>query len=197
MASPPIQPNSEKPIEFAAFAIDPGETAGWALAFNAELPHLLGIASNFARRKEVCREILQIVGELPLVVVAEYWTIGGPRANYKMFIGLGQSFGRWLDHIEEILGVPEKEIVRPTPQLWRNGLFGSELVRKHSGKGDDLKRLACAYVSPPGFTPITDHNAAEAGCMACWAHVSEEGIEAAERAVRRLNQADPEEDASD
>jgi hypothetical protein len=114
-----------------------------------------------------------------------------------MFMGLGKAYGQWIDHIEELLGVPESEFVRPTQQLWRNGLWGGEMVREHSG-GAGLKRLACAFMSPPGGTPVKDHNAAEAGCMAVWTFYSEEGLEAAERALRRRERAgdhlDPAED---
>lgn len=177
---------TEGVIDFVSFAIDPGETSGWGIALTSVLPFEFGIANTRESRREACERAKHVVStlHLPLVVIAESWTVGGPRVNHKMLIGLGASYGRWLDHVEEILGVPEQHILRPTPQAWRNELFGGKLVRQHKGDGG-LKRLACAYVSPPGAPAVKEHNAAEAGCIACWAHCSFEGLEAAERAARR------------
>lgn len=174
-------------IEFVSFAIDPGEISGWAIAKNSNEPTMLGTTETIQQRVFACRQAVQLANNLPIVVVVEEWTLGGPRANYKMFAGLGKNYGRWLDHIELIIGVQESDILRVTPQKWRNGLFGSA-IKRYCSKPDvtsKLKRLACAYVSPPEKPPISSHNAAEAGCIACWAHCSEEGLDAALQAYRR------------
>jgi hypothetical protein len=179
----------ESPPKFLAFGLDPGEESGWGIAINPEYPLEFGTASTIATRKEVC---LLVVGysvqlQLPIVVFVEEWTAGGPQATYKMYVGLGKNYGRWLDHIELIIGVSESDIVRVTPQKWRNGLFG-EAIRKYCQKPDvgvKLKKLACAYVSPTPTKLHRNHNAAEAACIACWGHCSEEGMDASERAIRR------------
>jgi len=170
--------------KFVSFAVDPGSESGWGIALIPEFVAEFGTASTINERKSAC-ERAKIMAEdlnLPLVATVEEWTIGGPRVNHKMLIGLGKSYGRWLDHIELILGISEDDIVRATPQKWRNGLFGSKLVKKYTG--NSLKALACAYLSPSGSLPVKNHNAAEAGCIACWAHCSEEGVIAGERAWR-------------
>jgi len=178
--------------ECISFGLDPGAVSGWAIALNPELPYVFGTTNSISERKEACRTVFELSVRLglPIVVVAEEWTAGGPRANYKMFVGLGKNYGRWLDHIELILRIPEDQILRVTQQKWRNGLFGGKTIAKYCPRpnvGDKLKRLACAYVSPWGSEPCKDHNAAEAACIACWAHCSEEGVIAAERAISRFD----------
>lgn len=180
----------EEIVDFVSFAIDPGEVSGWGIALAPEVPFEFGIATCRESRRNACETAKNVSSKLrlPLVVIAENWTIGGPRISHKFLIGLGANYGKWLDHIEEILGITEDQILRPVPSTWRNGLFGGQLVHAHRGNdGAGLKRLACAYVSPPGAPPVKDHNMAEAACMACWAHCSEEGIEAAEKAAERQN----------
>lgn len=177
--------------KFLAFALDPGEVAGWGVATCAELPLELGIAKSMSDRKWVCQHVKSMSEELglPILVVAEEWTAGGPRAHYKMYTGLGENYGRWLDWIELILETPKDKILRVTPQTWRNGLFTPEVLQQYCSGFDrswKMKRLACAYVSPsPSLAKSRrDHNAAEAACIACWAHCSIEGVEAAERVIR-------------
>jgi hypothetical protein len=165
---------------FVTFGIDPGDTSGWGVATCPEIPAIVGIATTIEQRVEVCRYVKEFSKGLPIVVGIEDWTIGGPNANYHMFKSLGESAGRWLEQVEAILGITKKHVVRTTPQQWRNGLFTPGMVRNHSG-GEGLKRLACAFVSPPDAEPVKNHNAAEAGCIACWLHCSEEGVVAIER----------------
>jgi hypothetical protein len=164
-------------MTFLAFGIDSAERSGFALARDATSCELAGVATTAAQRRAVCEDVAQRAASsgLPLVVVAESWP--GLWRSWKTAIGAGRNWGKWVDHIELVLGVREKHIVRVNTRRWRSDLFGVEVMKETFGM--DAKRLACTYVG------TQDHDQAEAECLALWAHTSSDALEAAAAALRR------------
>lgn len=167
-------------MTFLAFAIDSAERSGFALAREATSCELAGVTTTAAQRRAVCEDVAHraAASGLPLVVVAESWP--GLWRSWKTAIGAGRNWGKWVDHIELVLGVKEQWIVRVNTRRWRSDLFGVEAMKGVHGM--DAKRLACTYVG------TKDHDQAEAECIALWAHTSLDAHEAVEAALRRMKQ---------
>jgi hypothetical protein len=172
-------------MTFLALAIDSAARSGFAVARSASVVDVAGAVTTAAQRRAVCEDVVQrrLAADLPLVVVAEDWP--GLWRSWKTAVGAGRNWGRWLDHIELVLGVREDQIVRVNTRRWRSDLFGVELTRMKTPKGlkprppEEMKRLACTYVGEK------DHDQAEAMCLALWAHTSIDAQEAADAAMRR------------
>jgi Holliday junction resolvasome RuvABC endonuclease subunit len=114
--------------------------------------------------------------ELPLLVVAEEWdpprgsgaTRVDKRWNYPTILGMGEGWGRWTAEFERF-GVAEKDVIRATPNTWRDALYGK--VREQDSK--KLKQVAVDYVERRLKVKLP-HDAAEAVCLGLWgAHAIE------------------------
>ncbi len=167
------------------FAIDPGKTAGWAIARGPEQEDLLahGTATLPGHRLAACATVKKLRAQTrrKLVVVAEGWP--GKWQSWKTALGIGKAYGLWLDHVEIILGVREDHIVRVNPARWRNDLLGAENLKDTDP--EEKKGLAVAY------TGVEQTDAAEAACMALWAFSSEAGIAAVQEALGKMARAKP------
>ena len=170
-------------MKFISFAIDPGESSGWAIALTPDAANASGVARTPHERVAVCHLVAEYVEdtEYPLVVTAEKWNARGWRNVFYTALGLGRSFGRWLDHIELILGVKEQHFLRFHPNTWKHVIFTADELKGISR--EDHKRLVCQY------TGVPEHDRADAMCMAMATHSTEEGLKAAESAVRRAKRA--------
>lgn len=164
---------------FLTFGVDPGSLSGWAIANDPNSVLTSGTAKTVAERFDAVETAEAYAREmgLPLVGVVENWGSGGWR-TVATAIGLGRSLGRWLELIELILGIRERDLVRPHPKTWQHHFFEHGMIQ--GKKSEEMKGIACA------FTGAADHNEAEACCLAMYGQGSVEGIEAAEKAARRL-----------
>lgn len=107
-----------------------------------------------------------VAEDLPLVIVGEEWTPHG--ISTATFSNLCENWGKWLAAIERV-SEPERtelHVVRVSPNVWRNAVFGKRRPRKW----DDLKKLAVRYAEyalkqPPNLSD----NIAEALCICAWA----------------------------
>jgi hypothetical protein len=170
------------PIEFTVLGIDAGRVSGWAVTHAGEHVVESGVARDLAGRIAAIGATRKVIAQYraPLVVVAETWSAGGWR-SHKALIGIGKAWGRWLETLERDLGVREQHIVLAHERRWRHHLFDAAELK---GKGsDELKRLSCTYAG------VADHNQAEAICLAIFGQTSEQGLDAAEAAARRLLRA--------
>jgi hypothetical protein len=107
---------------------------------------------------------------LPLIIVAEAWdpprgsgaTRVDKRWNFPTILGMGEGWGRWTAELERF-DVPELDIVRATPNVWRDALYGKR--REQDSK--KLKAVAVQYVEQR-LKVTLPHDAAEAVCLGLW-----------------------------
>lgn len=117
---------------------------------------------------------------LPLVCVAETWD--PPRGRdqrwtYPTILGIGEGWGLWAAELERH-GV--RGVVRVTPNVWRNGLFG----KRRPKDSDSLEEMAKLHVLGTfGFRP-SDHNVSDAVCIGLWGSLSQEVRATAEKVAR-------------
>ena len=165
--------------DFVAIGIDSGRESGWAVAADAKTILAAGVATTPADRIDAVEHAEALARErsLPIVTVLEKWGAGGWQ-THSTIIGMGEQRGRWLEVLELYLQIEKKHIVQPHPNQWRTAFF--EQKDWFGKKSPELKRLACTY------TGVPDHNEAEARLLAMYAFVSEAGLDAADKAWRRL-----------
>ena len=128
--------------------------------------------------------------KLPLVVVAEVWEpprnkklrlpgnqaglLMDPKWTYQTVLGIGEGWGRWaaeLDSANEYLREEEKlppfPILRATPNVWRDELWGPGRPKDSTA----LKATAKRYFEGVFGFPASD-DISEAGCIALWGTTS-------------------------
>ena len=124
----------------------------------------------------------------PLIVVGEEWTPHG--LSTAAFASLCESWGKWLAAFETA-GVPPGQILRVTPNVWRDAVFG----KKRPKASEALKAYACLYVDKKLDQPRLSHNIAEALCIRVWAqhaasvHAVLDGLKAAPKKAKRRKAA--------
>lgn len=145
-------------------AIDPGKHAGWCIRFGGK-PVTWGSCAP-GEELGICRAAQVFASEesLPLVVVAEKWTAGGPYSGPRTMAGLGAAWGRW-DGALRSLQHPARRVVRVYPQTWRAAV----LSPRWGATSEQLKHLSATVASFDTGEIILDHNAADAIGMSRWA----------------------------
>lgn len=86
-----------------------------------------------------------------------------PTRNAAMLLGLGAARGRW-DELLDGIGHPEALRLKVTPRDWRARVLGTG----QSIGADALKARALLWASQHVGENLTDHNEAEAVCIAAW-----------------------------
>jgi hypothetical protein len=152
-------------------AIDPGQTSGWAVVDSRGV-YRNGLASNAEDRRVVVRDYADRVD----VIVREKWSPGG-RMTHQTSLGMGATWGRWLEALE--LGNVATKIVAVKPEHWRKVLGGGRRTR------EQWKVLAVALAKQqPGHVNAGD-DSAEAVCIGLWALRAPEVWEALPASKRR------------
>lgn len=96
---------------------------------------------------------------LPLFVVGEEWDAGG-KWTHKTMMGIGASWGRWLEALE-LAGVPDENIFRMSVNEWRKTIFGAKRHKRATWKMKAMRWCRTRY----GILMTDDE--AEAVCMGC------------------------------
>lgn len=157
------------PIPHVCFVlgIDPGETSGVALGFAGRLQWARTVTTYAERRAAFQSAFAAAFGaDLPLVIVAEKWRRGG-KWGFQQSVGLGAQWGKWLAALEEFetyaIGRSRyPKLVRVFPDMWRGALLGNARLRTEQAKAAALLRVRAELLG------VSDHNAAEAACIALW-----------------------------
>lgn len=131
-----------------------------------------GVVSLQAERETFVASAKELAAltQLPLIVVAEKWDPprgSGPtridkRWNFPTILGIGEGWGRWTAEFERH-DVSEKDVIRVTPNTWRDALFG----KKREQESLRLKDVAIQYVERRTQQKMPA-DAAEAACMGFW-----------------------------
>ena len=141
--------------------VDPGEKrSGWAIAADHERIVASGVARNAAERADA---VLEAKRRGVTRVSIEWVTAGG--GTMRVAMGIGQARGRWLEQVEQVLGISKRStrIVTPNPQQWRSATHGTVRAQgDRRQKAEQFKRAARAYVG------IDDPDEAEAACIALY-----------------------------
>jgi hypothetical protein len=182
---PAPQP-SRLPWRCVLLAVDPAKLSGWAL-FRDGLLLGHGLASSARERELVAQWAFAEArsGGLPLIVVAETWNARsfkpaasarpGVRAATRLstatLIGMGASWGRWLEQLERegelrLDRWVGPKVVRVEPTTWRAVTIGNA-GNAASMKLRALQRAQCACVDR-GLLPPADTNVADAIVIGQW-----------------------------
>lgn len=169
---------------FYLLAIDPAKhLSGSALlkvqpTGNAEVEAFLAVSTQQQRRFVVQQAVERAeAAKLPLVVVAETWD--KPRGRdqkwtYKTILGIGEGWGLWAAELEHS---KVRHVVRVTPNVWRDSVFGKHRPKDTEG----LKAFALLYVQGRIRLHITDDNVCEAICIGFWGALAEPVLQMAEK----------------
>lgn len=174
-------------------ALDPGKrVTGVALLTSAETVAQYGVAKKQPEREAFVRAAVELAAleRRPLRCVAETWdpprhrrkrTFQGAERvefdqkwTYETVLGMGAGWGLWLAELLRV-GIREKDILRVTPNVWRDAVFG-----KRRGKDTDAAKLQALIFARHVFhMPLSedleeakrrgDTDAAEAACIGAWA----------------------------
>lgn len=121
------RPPALQPHPCVILGIDPGKNAGAAFFARGKFIAARAVVSRQGRIDAVNRAAeLAAEHELPLLVVAEKWSRGGPFA--WMVPGLSAQWGKWLEVLEEV-GIKPSRIVRVFPQTWYAAVIRGRLNR--------------------------------------------------------------------
>jgi Holliday junction resolvasome RuvABC endonuclease subunit len=169
-------------VEAVLLALDPAKGKSGAAILRPEGQHTKLVMSLVVTKQSEretfvlgAKEIAEKL-DLPLIVVAEEWdpprgsreTRVDKRWNYPTILGMGEGWGRWTAEFERF-GVSEKDVVRATPNTWRDALYGKP--REQDSK--KLKQVAVDYIHHRLKLKLP-HDAAEAVCLGLWgAHAIE------------------------
>lgn len=151
----PLMPNN-----CVILGIDPGKVSGWAIFHKANFIDA-GIAKTNGERLSSFNRALDLsrLWEVPLIIGREVWSAGG-WASHKAMIGMGSAWGKWEVLLEE---VPKSRILTVTPATWRKKILGLDPGRYIK---EQAKQTAVVYCRVKFSRDLTDHNAAEAICIA-------------------------------
>jgi len=150
-------------------AIDPGKRCGWSIWIAGRLAtHGTATPGEEFGIVQAAR-VFEAEESIPLVVVAEKWTAGGPFAGARTMAGLGAAWGRW-DGALRACQHPMRRVVRVYPQTWRAAV----LAPRWGATSEQLKHLSATVASSIVGDPILDHNEADAINIGKWATLSSE-----------------------
>lgn len=189
-----------QPIAAVILALDPSKhRSGAAVMLGPDKVVLAARARKQVQREFFVREALRygaMLG-LPVVVVAEEWdppkhrrirqangtfkTEFDQKWTFPAILGVGEGWGRWTAEFER-QGIREEHIIRATPPVWRDGLFGKRRPRDTKG----AKAYAIAYVAQR-FQLELDDDSAEALCLGVWGYHRPEVAEAAALVVKQAS----------
>ena len=132
--------------------IDPGAVSGWAIAVSGEEVTEYGTAKVYEGRLYPVMKAARVAAkqQASIHVAMEWPTAGGWTATTAM--GFGRNQGRWLELIEQELGISQRRVIQVAPQTWRAATHG--VLR-----GDDVKGAACSFAN------VEQPDAAEAACL--------------------------------
>jgi hypothetical protein len=168
--------NLYRRAEAVLLALDPAKGKSGAALLRPDGHKTRLVTSAVVTRQEEretfvasARELAKLL-TVPLIVVAEEWdpprVSGGKRVdknwNYPTILGIGEGWGRWTAEFERY-GIPELDVVRVTPNVWRDALYGKQRVQDSDG----LKKFAVNYVEQR-MQQTLPHDAAEAVCLGLW-----------------------------
>jgi hypothetical protein len=161
-----------KPNDCIIFAVDPGTVSGWC-CMDSGLRRADGgwgevvFSSKGTRGKwgaaiEAAKAIAD-ERKKPLVAVLEIATAGprdrDERMSPRTLLGMGVNRGRW----EAELSVRGIDPIKVNVATWRSGLFGRSAGRRR----EQFKSMAMLRARMLG-AQTSDHNEAEAVCVAAW-----------------------------
>lgn len=174
---PAPQP-SATPWRCVVLTIDPGERSGWSIWREGVLEAHGFAQHHFDRQAAVARAFgLASSHGLPLVVVGESWSArrfqaAGGRLSTAALVGLGASWGRWLEQLDREPGQTlgrwhGPAIVRVEPPVWRAVTIGN------AGNSAACKlravNRATVLAREAGLEPPTWSDDADAIVMGEWA----------------------------
>lgn len=147
-------------------AIDPGARSGWSISARGKYRDS-GVAIRHEQRFDACNQAVRLAAaeSLPLVVVAEKWTHGGPYGGPRTMCGLGKSWGLWCAALE-MAWIPKSRVLRVYTQTWRHRVFPGQSVATKRAEWDALIRTRAEIDS--GKT-IESDDEADAICIDIWA----------------------------
>ena len=120
---------------------------------------------------------------IPLSSKAKFARGQVPRRNTATILGMGASLGRWEVALD-LSQHPERLRLAVEPNDWRGRVLGL----LPSASTDRCKAAAMEYASRLIARPVTDHNEAEAICLACWGSLDGVAILNAERRHKRMRE---------
>jgi hypothetical protein len=156
-------PASLAPWPCVILAIDPAKLSGWCLMVCRDYA-LSGIGNTHEARTSVVRlaKTSAEANGLPLVVVAETWSRGGPFGGARSMAGLGAGWGRWDEAILAEIG-KGYPLVRVLPQVWRAATFGA------GGTSEALKLRSKTFATTIAGRVVDSDDEADAIGIAVWA----------------------------
>ncbi len=155
------EPRSSAPHACVMLTFDPGKKTGWSI-FLCGVVHDFGAFSvddQLALDNVCCQAaVLSETTALPLMVVAERWSKGGPHMTHATTASLGASWGK-CDAAVRRVGVAKSHIVRVLPVMWQSAVFGGrvENTKKEA-------RVVASYVCGRDC----GGDAADAVCIGLW-----------------------------
>jgi len=154
--------------------IDPGKISGWAIIVRGNYIDG-GIAQNHIERKDAliyAKYCSNEVYELPLIIAYEKWSPGWQKGkrSFQSIIGTGASWGAWQAVLEDA-EIPKSHMFGIYPNTWRRAILG---LRPGRYSREQAKQAAIALFNHHSSTGCSDHNEAEAYCIAYYCVYFEE-----------------------
>lgn len=184
------------PAPTHVLGVDQAADSGWSIARvgGRVLEH--GMARGREAREGVIMRALDLSGgpesllfvfedhsDIPLFNKARYDHVKriGPQRNAGSLIGMGRALGRWeglLDHYAH----PERLRIGVTSSDWRMRILGCS----NKPGTEELKQRALRWARGATGAYVSDHNEAEAVCIAAWGALDGASVLAKGREVRRM-----------
>lgn len=189
-----------QPVEAVILALDPSKSkSGAVVMLNPQKVVLAARARKQAQREFFVRQALYYGAELnlPVVVVAEEWdpprhrrvrqangsfkTEFDQKWTFPAILGIGEGWGKWTAEFERHC-IREEHVIRATPLVWRDDLFGKRRPRDTKG----IKEYAMSFVKHR-FQLELDDDSAEALCLGLWGYYRPEVAQAAASVVKQAS----------
>lgn len=179
----PLPERMAAPWPVVILAIDPGAASGWALYERGELAEY-GLVRKAPERTSVVLHagIAADVASLPLVIVRESAT---HFQAFKQAIGMGASWGRWLEALE-LAALERRPVLDVQAPVWRRAIFGEQYEQGRSR--DEWKALAIDRANGIAGDAVND-DTAEAILIGEWAAFAPElGAVIGKRELKRAQE---------
>jgi hypothetical protein len=167
--------------------IDSGKESGWGIIHKEQYIDS-GVALTHVDRSyayDLAREAAVTRGK-PLVIGRETWHPGWKRdeRSFKVIIGLGASWGRWEDVLEE-KGFPKSRIFSVTDDEWRSSVLSLRRGRYNREQAKTTAINSCVARRWLHGDELPNHNEAE-GLLVAYYFVYNSKVAQAIRNPRRL-----------